>query len=65
MEELVVQLFEQYPTLSTVLAGLLAAHALAQFVVNLTPTPKDDRIVRKVYKVVEWVAGVTDRAKEK
>lgn len=65
MEELIVDLFSRYPVLSTVLAGLVAAHALALFIVNLTPTPKDDKIVRKVYKVVEWVAGiVSTKSKE-
>lgn len=66
MEELIVELFDKYPTLSTVLAGVLAAHSLAVFIVNLTPTPKDDRIVRRVYRVVEWVAGiVSEKSKEK
>lgn len=64
MEELVVSLFDKYPVLSTVLAGVLAAHALALFIVNLTPTPKDDTFVARAYKVVEWVAGITRRAKE-
>ena len=63
MEELVRQLFEAYPVLGTVLAGLLAAHAFAQFVVNLTPTPRDDRWLGRVYTVIEWVAGVTNTAK--
>lgn len=63
MSDLIVQLFEEYPVLYTVLAGLLAAHLLAVFITNLTPTPRDDRIVGKVYKVVEWVAGVLDNAK--
>lgn len=41
-----------------------AAHALAVGVVNLTPTPKDDNAVAKVYRVVEVVAGlVTSKAK--
>lgn len=65
MEDLIVSLFQKYPVLGTVLAGVLAAHALAVFIVNLTPTPKDDRVVRKVYKVIEWVAGiVTTKSKE-
>jgi hypothetical protein len=63
MEELVRQLFDAYPVLGTVLGGLLAAHALASFVVNLTPTPEDDRWLGRAYRVIEWVAGVTDTAK--
>lgn len=61
MEALVLQLFEQFPILSTVLTGTLAAHALALFVVNLTPTPRDDQVVRKVYTVIEWVAGIVSK----
>lgn len=65
MDELIIELFANWPVLSTVLAGLLAAHALALFIVNLTPTPKDDAVVRRVYKIVEWVAGiVTKKSKE-
>jgi hypothetical protein len=48
-----------------ILAAVLAAHALAVAVVNLTPTPKDNEIVGKVYKVIEFVAGIfTRKAKE-
>jgi hypothetical protein len=44
---------------------LFAVHALALAVVNLTPTPKDDAIVAKLYSVLEVVAGlVSKRAKE-
>lgn len=42
-----------------------AAHVLAVAIVNLTPTPKDDEIVGKVYQVVEAIAGIFTRtAKE-
>jgi len=44
---------------------LLAGHTLALAVVNLTETPADDKIVGKVYKVVEKLAGLFgDRAKQ-
>lgn len=58
MEEQITELFNAYPTLGTILAVVVAAHALALVVVNLTPTPKDDKIVSRVYKVVEWLAGI-------
>jgi hypothetical protein len=61
MDDLIISLFDQYPVLMTVLGGLLAAHALAIFIVNLTPTPKDDEYVAKAYKVIEWVAGVVSK----
>lgn len=44
-----------------IVAVIVAAHALALAIVNLTPTPKDDEIVGKVYKVVEAMAGVLTR----
>lgn len=43
------------------LGVIVAAHALALAIVNLTPTPKDDEIVGKVYKVIEALAGVVTR----
>lgn len=59
------QLFENYPTLGTVLSGVLAAHGLAIFIVNLTPTPKDNTWVRRVYTVIEKIAGiVSGKSKE-
>lgn len=48
-----------------VAATLVALHALAIAVVNLTPTPKDDEFVAKIYKFVEVLAGVfTNKAKQ-
>jgi len=37
---------------------LLAIHAIAVVIVNLTPTPKDDAAVAKFYKVIEVLAGI-------
>jgi len=66
MEDLIREAFDKFPVLATVLAGLVAAHALALFVVNLTPTPKDNAVVKRVYTFIEWVAGiVTPTAKDK
>jgi hypothetical protein len=46
-------------------AALLATHAAAVAIVNLTPTPKDDEILAKLYKPIEWLAGIlTKKAKE-
>lgn len=65
MEDFIAGLLEKFPVAGTVIAGLLAAHALATFIVNLTPTPKDDAIVKVVYKGIEWLAGiVSKRAKD-
>lgn len=44
---------------------LLAAHALAIVIVNLTPTPRDDEFLAKVYVYIEWLAGlVSKKAKD-
>jgi hypothetical protein len=40
---------------------LFAAHALALAIVNVTPTPADDRILGVIYRAVEWLAGVFTR----
>lgn len=46
-------------------ALVVALHGLALVIVNLTPTPKDDealdavqRVVVKLYRVVEILAGI-------
>ena len=44
-----------------IFVALFAIHAAALAVVNLTPTPKDDEIVSKVYKVIEVLAGIFTR----
>lgn len=44
-----------------IITVVIAAHALALAVVNLTPTPKDDAVVAKIYTVIEWIAGVVTR----
>jgi hypothetical protein len=43
----------------------LAIHAAASAIVALTPTPKDDTVVRKVYKLIEICALVIGRAKQR
>lgn len=40
---------------------VIAVHALAVAIVNLTPTPKDDAVVAKVYRVIEFAAGILNR----
>jgi len=52
--------------LDAFLTFLAALHGLALAIVNLTPTPKDNAIIAKIYKVVEILAGIlTARAKDK
>ena len=48
-----------------IVAALVAVHAAAVAIVNLTPTPKDDEVVAKAYVVIEWLAGIfTPKAKQ-
>ena len=37
----------------------------ASLITALTPTPADDAIVGKLYRIIEWCALVIGRAKEK
>ena len=37
----------------------------ASIIAALTPTPKDDGWVKKIYKVVDWVALNVGKAKDK
>jgi hypothetical protein len=43
----------------------LAIHAAASVIVALTPTPKDDKLVGKLYKLIEICALVIGRAKQR
>ena len=42
-----------------------AAHLLALAIVNVTPTPKDDEIYAKFYKVIEMIAGIVTKVAKK
>ena len=53
------------PYLDTILELLLAAHALALAIVNMTETPKDDEWVGKIYRWIEFLAGIVNKAKVK
>lgn len=47
-----------------ILTALAAVHVLALFVANLTPTPKDNAFIEKVYSGIMIAAGlVTKEAK--
>jgi len=38
-----------------------ALHAVALIIVNLTPTPNDNRIYGKFYKIIEIIAGIVTK----
>ncbi len=51
--------------LELTVAVLLAAHALALVIVNLTSTPTDNEVLAKIYRWIEILAGfVSQRSKE-
>lgn len=52
-------------TLDDYLQVILAIHAAASTIVALTPTPKDDTVVKKAYKLIEILALVIGRAKQR
>ena len=48
------------------IAGILTAvHVLALAIVNATPTPRDDELYGKLYKVIEVIAGIVTRTAKK
>jgi hypothetical protein len=49
----------------SILLALSAVVAAASAVAALTPTPKDDSLVAKAYKVVDWLALNIGKAKDK
>ena len=42
-----------------------AAHLLALAIVNVTPTPKDNELYGKFYKVIEMIAGIVTKVAKK
>ena len=48
-----------------IIAALTAIVAAASAVAALTPTPTDDSLVAKAYKIVDWLALNIGKAKDK
>ena len=48
-----------------ILAILTSTIALASAVAAMTPTPKDDGVVKKLYKIVDLLALNVGKAKDK
>jgi hypothetical protein len=44
---------------------LIAIHGVALLIVNLTPTPKDDVIIAKYYRIIEVLAGIVSKLAKK
>lgn len=43
----------------------LAIHAVASIITAMTPTPSDDKIIGKLYKLIETLALVVGKAKQR
>ncbi len=48
----------------SVIEVLVKVHFAALAFVNLTPTPKDNELYAKIYRPIEWIAGVFGLAKQ-
>lgn len=55
-------ILENKEELFTVLTTIVAA---ASAIAALTPTPKDDTVIGKAYKIVDWLALNVMKAKDK
>jgi hypothetical protein len=62
MKEIISYLVSNVDSILFAVSTVVAA---ASAVAALTPTPKDDSIVAKAYKVLDWVALNVGKAKDK
>lgn len=51
--------------IKTALDVIIAAHAVALVIVNLTKTPADDAAVAKFYRFIEYFAGFVTKIAKK
>lgn len=42
-----------------------AVHVIALTIVNLTPSKKDDEVYNRLYKIIEYAAGIYTRMAKK
>ena len=62
MKEIISYLVSNVDSILFTVSAIVAA---ASAVAALTPTPKDDSLVAKAYKVLDWVALNVGKAKDK
>jgi hypothetical protein len=62
MKEIISYLVSNADNLLAVATAIVAA---ASAISALTPTPKDDSLVAKAYKVLDWLALNVGKAKDK
>ena len=62
MKDIIAYLVSNVDSILLALSSVVAA---ASAVAALTPTPQDDSLVAKAYKVVDWLALNIGKAKDK
>jgi|TARA_R110002050_G_scaffold216221_1_gene352317 hypothetical protein len=62
MTDMITWVIEHSAELIAILTGVVT---VASAIAALTPTPKDDNIVGKVYGVIDWLALNVGKAKDK
>jgi hypothetical protein len=62
MKEILTYLISNADNLLAVATAIVAA---ASAIAALTPTPKDNELAAKAYKVIDWLALNIGKAKEK
>ena len=62
MKEIITYLVSN---VDSIVAALTAIVAAASAIAALTPTPTDDNLVAKAYKIVDWLALNVGKAKDK
>tara|TARA_R110000751_G_scaffold114140_1_gene213505 strand:+ start:59 stop:256 length:198 start_codon:yes stop_codon:yes gene_type:complete len=62
MTDMITWVIEHSAELIAILTGVVT---VASAVAALTPTPKDDNVVGKVYGVIDWLALNVGKAKDK
>ena len=62
MNQIISYLMNNADNLLAVFASIVAA---ASAIAALTPTPKDDALAKKAYKVIDWLALNVGKAKDK
>jgi|TARA_R110002153_G_scaffold110761_2_gene252247 hypothetical protein len=62
MSEIIKYIISNVDGILLVLSSVVAA---ASAIAALTPTPKDDGIASKAYKIIDWLALNVGKAKDK
>ena len=62
MKEIITYLVSNVDSIVAALTTIVAA---ASAIAALTPTPTDDSLVAKAYKIVDWLALNVGKAKDK